>query len=96
MIWLLWACAPEPEPCESLEWNTGIHSFFVSYCGACHAANTPDRHGAPVSVTFDTEEEARSWAARVWQTVLVQESMPPAGGVFPEDKERIQEWLQCP
>lgn len=97
MILFLLACAPEPEACQSdVDWDGWTRGFFVSYCESCHAADTPDHHGAPVTVTFDTEEEARKWAGSVWTRVLIQEDMPPAGGVFPEDKERLEEWLRCP
>ena len=97
MIALLLACATPPETCTTeSDWQGWTQGFFVSYCDACHAADTPDRHGAPAGVSFDTEAEARRWAARIWIRVLTQEDMPPAGGVFPEDQARLQEWLACP
>ncbi len=94
MILLLLACAPKPAPVAEITWDGWAHGFFVSYCGACHSATTPDRHGAPESVTFDTEEEAIAQASAIRAAVLDNGTMPIAAGVFPEDLERLRVWVE--
>ena len=39
-------------------WSNFGEAFFLTYCDACHAADSPNRFDAPLNVTFDTEAEA--------------------------------------
>jgi uncharacterized membrane protein len=93
---LLAACGeaePDPSACEP-SWEEFGRGFVVEYCDACHASTAPDRHGAPLEVTFDTEEQALGWVDRIEVRVLAGE-MPPGGGVFEEDLVMLQEWTSC-
>ncbi len=93
--WALLACAPatNDDSSAALSWDNWAHGFFLGYCASCHAASTPDRHGAPISVTFDSESEVRGQAAAIRAAVIEYQTMPIGGGVFPEDLERLQVWL---
>jgi uncharacterized membrane protein len=101
MLLLLVACRPVVEDtgsgCEDAPtWDGFAHGFFTSYCDSCHAADTPDRQGAPTTVTFDTEAEAAAQAENVRRTVLDMQTMPPGGGVFDEDLVKLAAWVDCP
>jgi hypothetical protein len=61
-----WPCSGEPV----VTWDGWGRGFSMAYCDACHAADTPDRHGAPDAVTLDTIDQ---WRA------------PPGGGVLLDD-----------
>ncbi len=77
-------------------WDNFAAGFVTQNCQGCHAASAPDRHDAPVDVTFDTEEEALRWADRVLATATGDEpSMPPRGGVSDDDRYRLEVWLSC-
>ncbi len=98
MSWvILWlSCAPvEAETCDAVAWDAWAHGFFTTYCGACHAAASVDRHGAPAGVVLDEEAQARAWASRIDARVLVDGTMPLGGGVPPEELERLEAWLAC-
>jgi uncharacterized membrane protein len=77
-------------------WDGDIHGFFLSYCDACHAATSAERHGAPASVTFDTPQQVLAMAERVRVRTLEEQSMPVGGGVPSEDLARLRVWLDCP
>lgn len=101
MIWLLVACADgggdsAADPCLAAPtWDGWAHGFFVSYCDACHAPTAPDRHGAPEAVTFEDEAAATALAGSIRTSVLVDATMPPAGGIFEADESRLEAWLDC-
>jgi hypothetical protein len=93
---LLGACGeeePAPQDCDP-GWEEFGRGFMAEYCDACHATTAPDRHGAPLDVAFDTEEQALSWLDRVEVRVLAGE-MPPGGGVFEEDLAMLEAWTSC-
>lgn len=72
--------------------------FIVTWCSGCHAAGLPEgeRQGAPLSSNFDSLEDIRAWAPRIWaRTGDHNATMPPIG--VPDDDERkaLGEWLAC-
>jgi uncharacterized membrane protein len=73
-------------------WGRG---FLTTHCQGCHASTTADRYGAPEGVTFDNEDEVRTWADRIGIRVLDQADMPPAGGVPEDDLTLLAWWLSC-
>ncbi len=77
-------------------WDGDVHGFFLSYCDACHAASSPERHGAPESVTFDTPQQVLAMAERVRVRTLDEQTMPVGGGVPSDDLARLESWLDCP
>lgn len=79
----------------AVTWQNFAQGFFSSYCQSCHAATTPDRHGAPEGVDFATEAEVRTQAAAVRRTVVTSATMPPGGGLLERDVTLLAEWLEC-
>lgn len=70
--------------------------FFTQECESCHASTSPNRLGAPESVTFDTEEEILALKDRVLERATGDSAtMPPQGGVPDEDREKLEFWLRC-
>jgi uncharacterized membrane protein len=95
---LVVGCAPPAETsCSStaVTWDNWAHGFFVSYCTTCHAAQTPDRYGAPASIDLDTQDEVRSLAASIRRTVIDEASMPVGGGVPEDELELLDRYLAC-
>jgi uncharacterized membrane protein len=79
----------------AVTWENWTEDFFTTYCDACHSARTPDRHGAPEGVTFDTEAETVAQIARVRARVLDAQTMPLGGGVFDDDLVLLRAWADC-
>jgi uncharacterized membrane protein len=72
--------------------------FLYSWCNGCHTSTLAEgqRQNAPMNVNFDTIEDVRGWADRIWARAGDHNvSMPPIGG--PEDPVRadLGEWLAC-
>lgn len=84
-------CASAPE----VTWDGFGQGFFLTYCGACHAASTPDRHGAPEDQVFDTWAQVRAREEDIRRTVLIDGSMPMGGGVYPDDLTDLEVLLTC-
>lgn len=94
--WVLGGCAVEPEEVDSGacgSWDD-VRVVTITYCDACHAETTRDRHEAPVDVTFDTEADAARWAERMAERVLAGE-MPPGGGLSESERAVIEAWAGC-
>lgn len=88
------ACADD-QAAYGLTWENWGAGFMSTYCNACHAADTPERFGAPEGVSFDTLAEVRSWEQRIRVRVLDQETMPLGGGVYPDDLLLLESFLDC-
>lgn len=85
-------CADAPV----VTWDNFGEGFLTESCQSCHAAETPDRHGAPEEVTFDTEADALAWADRILARAAADPpTMPPAGGTHADDRELLTIWLTC-
>ena len=70
--------------------------FFLENCQGCHSSTAQDRHGAPESVTFDTEAEIWSWATEIEATALSSNpTMPPSYSIYEDELVRLQWWLDC-
>ena len=76
-------------------WDGWAAGFFRTYCAACHARTSANRHGAPESVAFDSIEDLRGQADRVRARVLDDQTMPVGGGVNDEALDRLDRWLDC-
>lgn len=100
---LLVACAgdeAEPDPfCEDapvVTWDSFGQDFLRQNCQSCHASTSPERNGAPEDVTFDTEEDAWTWADRILERSTPDPpTMPPRGGLEEDDQRRLEVWLRC-
>ena len=84
-------------PCAdvAVTWEHGGAAFFAGYCRTCHAAGTPDRHGAPAGVDFDTLADVRGHAARIRARTLEAQDMPVGGGVPEADLALLDAFLGC-
>jgi hypothetical protein len=71
--------------------------FLGSNCETCHASEAVNRHGAPEAYTFDTVDEVRDHAARIFANAAADNtSMPPGPDDTPSDaRDRLAEWLAC-
>ena len=89
---------PEVPACDTaleVTWSNWGEGFMLTHCSGCHAATSPDRHGAPEGVFFDTEEEVLENAASIVRVVLESQTMPPAGGIVADDLVLLDAWLHC-
>lgn len=84
-------CAALPDVTYD-NWGRG---HLLTHCSGCHAAESPDRYGAPPAVTFDTEDETREWAGRIHARVVVDVNMPPAGGLTDDERAFLEILLVC-
>ena len=89
----------EPAVCEdapTVTWDNFGAGFVIEACQPCHASATPDRHEAPVTVVFDTEDDAWLWAPQILDIATGEApTMPPQGGVSDEDRYLLEVWLSC-
>lgn len=76
-------------------WDAWGAGFFRTYCAACHAQNSPNRHDAPEGVDFDTLSEVQAQMHRVRARVLDEQSMPVGGGVPEDVLNQLETWLDC-
>ncbi len=101
LLLLAAACASAPpdtgDPCAgvTVTWEHGGAAFVAGYCRTCHAAETPDRHGAPAGVDFDTLADVRRHAARIRARALDAQDMPVGGGVPEADLALLDAFLAC-
>lgn len=109
MLWLLLACGDDERSDDTsadsaadhcveeaeVTWVNFGEGFFTTYCGACHSVSSTSRYGAPEGVDFDSPGQVRDWEERIRVRVLVDETMPVGGGVFPEDLELLETFLDC-
>jgi uncharacterized membrane protein len=88
-----------PEICvdaPTVTWANFGAGFITQHCQACHATSTPDRHGAPETVIFDTEEQVWAQADRILARAVGESpTMPPQGGVSEDDLYLLEVWLNC-
>ena len=93
------ATAVDECPTDSIAtWDAFVRPWLTTWCTPCHSAAIQEewRLGAPVGVDFDTWEDVLAW-----QEVIVavagddESSMPPAGGVTPEERALLREWVSC-
>lgn len=77
-------------------WNNFGEGFLIENCQACHASTAPNRHGAPENVTFDTEDDVRTWKDRILARAAGDApTMPPMGGTSADDRYLLEVWLTC-
>ena len=88
------ACPPAG---TTLTYDGFGREFFGTWCQRCHATDSGDRHGAPSHVTFDTVDQIRNRAARVFErSAATNTSMPPGLDDPPvEERDLLAEWLAC-
>lgn len=80
----------------TVTWESHGEALLTQWCQPCHAADAPNRHGAPEGVTFDTEAEALSFRERILAVATSEDpTMPPSILVPDEDLYRLEVWLRC-
>lgn len=74
-------------------------SFFQSYCLHCHSGQSigQARNGAPVGLNFDTLQDVRAAAERIWLSAADGNQLMPLSGPRPTAAERkaLGDWLAC-
>jgi uncharacterized membrane protein len=84
------------ESLPEMTWQSFGNGFVSTYCQGCHASGTFDRHGAPESVVFDSEDDVLSRADAMTRTTLSEApTMPPGGGIPTEQRELLAAYLKC-
>lgn len=81
-----------------LTYNNFGKGFIDFNCQGCHGSEVTGeaRRGAPVEFTFDDVDEVWEHAAFILATSVGDDPvMPPAGGVFEDDMQRLEIWLTC-
>lgn len=82
--------------CSGPTWTDFGDGFFRTWCASCHSSTTPDRNGAPEGLDYETYEQVVAGAEAIRDAVLVRHSMPLGGGVYPDDLEELEAFLDCP
>src|SRR5262245_30580694 len=96
----IWACkGEEPINCQDAPLVTFANlgkGFMTESCQGCHASTAVNRHDAPEDLTFDNVDQVWQNADLILDAATGPEPfMPPQGGVFPEDRRRLEIWLRC-
>lgn len=100
---VLVACAEEPlalgeMPCPptgtALTYDNFGQAFLGAHCNTCHSAS---KAGAPSSYKFDTREQVKQHAARIFiRAAGPNTTMPPGPDDPPESaRDQLAEWLAC-
>jgi hypothetical protein len=100
---LLAACAEDPMAIDELPCpDTGTPltyanfgaGFFADHCNRCHSEG---KSGAPRAFRFDTVDEVRVHAERIFvRAAGPNVSMPPGPEDPPADeRDQLAEWLAC-
>jgi hypothetical protein len=100
---LVAGCAEAPLPMEDMPCPPtgttltyeGFGAPFVdSYCNECHSTA---RHGAPSSFRFDTVEDIRRHAGRIFVRAAGPNTTMPVGPDDPpaDERDQLAEWLAC-
>ncbi len=76
-------------------WDGWADGFFTTYCQSCHAAQSPDRHGAPEGSNMESEADIASWADRISVRVLEEGTMPIGGGIPAAELVLLERYLEC-
>jgi uncharacterized membrane protein len=76
--------------------NTG-EGLVERHCRSCHGRFQigPQRSQAPVGVDFDDEADVLYFAQEIYQAAVVDQTMPPAGGMLESERQLLDEWLRC-
>lgn len=100
---LIAGCVEAPMPIDEMPCPlTGtVHTYqsfgepFVdTYCNRCHSTS---KHGAPAAFRFDTVEDIRTHAARIFVRSAGPNTTMPVGPVDPpaDERDNLAEWLAC-
>ena len=80
----------------TVTWDNFGDGFMTQACQSCHASGSPSREGAPLSVTFDTQQQTLAQRDRILARATGDApDMPPQGGVHEDDRLKLEWWLLC-
>lgn len=71
---------------------------MLTFCTGCHSSMLPAdmRQGAPIEVNFESVQDVRQQAGRIWARSGDQHlSMPPVGPAADQERVLLGEWLAC-
>lgn len=88
---------PCPEDSALSSENFGA-PFLLTHCTGCHHSSlgAGERAGAPLGVDFDSLDDVRARADRIWARAADHNmTMPPLGGPAQDERTRLGEWLAC-
>lgn len=85
-----------PQDSELTYANFG-EEFLGTHCQRCHASDSDDRNGAPNTLHFDTIDDVRDRANRIFVRAAADNTSMPPGPDDPPEEERmlLAEWLAC-
>lgn len=88
---------PCPPQGTQLTYESFGREFLDTYCNRCHNASEGHRSGAPESYRFETIDDVREHAERIFvRSAASNTTMPPGVGDPPADgREQLAEWLAC-
>jgi uncharacterized membrane protein len=103
---LLVACAEAPVPIDeypcppqgtALTYDSFGRAFMSAHCNNCHNASEGKRSGAPESYRFDTLDDVRAHADRIFVRAATSNTTMPPGPEDPsaDTREQLAEWLAC-
>jgi len=81
-----------------VSWENFAQSWIIRQCVPCHSSQLLEgqRADAPLGVDFDTYAGVRLWADNMFlRAAYNHETMPPAGGPYPEDRILFGDWMAC-
>jgi len=85
-------CADAPR----VTWSSWGQGFLMGHCQGCHASTAIDRYGAPEEIVFDTVDDTWTHANAILSTATEDPiTMPPSGGVDPDERTLLAAWLTC-
>jgi hypothetical protein len=91
----------EERPCPPdsiLDFHNLGGPYLLDHCRGCHSGALPAdmRQGAPLGVDFDSLDDVRQWAPRIWARAADDNAtMPPVGVPGAEERALFGEWLAC-
>jgi uncharacterized membrane protein len=88
------ACPPDG---TTLTYDDFGKPFLDEWCNTCHGAAASDRNGAPPNITFDTQDQAVEWKARIFALAADDNTSMPLGSNIPssDDRHKLGDWLAC-
>jgi hypothetical protein len=85
-------------PSSPYDWENFGEPFVLTWCTGCHSTDlgTSSRQGAPMAINFNTLDDVRQHADRIWARAADSNAtMPPSGGPLPADRTALGDWLAC-
>lgn len=89
---------PGAAKAEELTYENFGQAFITQNCLGCHhsAQSGITRFGAPEGINFDTLQQIRMWEPMIrYMATGPNPQMPPAGVVWPWDREKLVQWLDA-